>query len=97
MKYIRLVNRKNNRVKEIKMGVSWVYLFFGGWALLFSGRWIFIGIEIALNVAIALLGVGLPLTAIYHVFLFFFGNKSYAHYLVSKGWEPDSDTDAAML
>lgn len=98
MKYVRLKNPKNGAVKTIKWGVSWAYLFFGGWALLFSGRWIFIGIEIALNIAIALAGVGAPLTVIYHIFLFLFGNKSYARYLRNtKGWEPVSEEDARML
>lgn len=97
MKYVRLKNPRNGAVKTIKWGVSWVYLFFGGWALLFSGRWIFIILEIVLNIAVAAAGIGIPATGIYHLLLFLIGNKSYARWLKSRGWEPVSEEDARII
>lgn len=98
MKHIRLRNPKNGNIKEIKRGVSWVYLIFGGWALLFSGRWLYILVELILNILIAAAGTGAPLTIIYHIFLFLFGNRFYANYLVhKKGWVPVSEEDSASL
>lgn len=95
---VHLVNPKNNRAKAIKLGVSWVYLFFGGWALLFSGKWIYIGVEVVLDILTGVsAGAASPLLGIYHLFLFFFGNKSYARYLLSKGWQPAHDSDRQLL
>lgn len=93
---VHLYNPDNNKTKTIKWGVSWVYLIFGGWALLFSGRWLFIGIELLFEILIAV-GIGIPLCLIWHVVLFFWGNKLYAHYLVRKGWQPDGDIDRRLL
>ncbi len=95
--HVQLYNPKNNNIKSIKWGVSWTYLIFGGWALLFSGKWILIGVELVLNMLIAAAGVGAPLTGIYHVYLFFFGNKTYARHLLSKGWRPSNDESARIL
>lgn len=94
---IFLVNPNTNARKAIKAGVSWVYLFFGGWALLFQGRWMYIAIELVLDViSTKVKGLAVVLV-IYHIFLFFSGNKSYARHLVKKGWQPADEHSANML
>lgn len=95
---VHLVNPNDNRTKSIKWGVSWVYFIFGGWALLFSGKWLYIGFEWVFDIVMgATGGAAAPLVFLYHLFLFFFGNKSYARHLLSKGWEPMHDSDRQLL
>lgn len=95
---VHLVNSKNQHIKEIKWGVSWVYLIFGGWALLFGGRFIYIVIEAILNILAAVsAGTLAPLTVVYHIFLFLFGNKVYARYLLHRGWEPADNADKMVM
>ena len=95
---VHLINPKNNHAKSIKWGVSWVYLIFGGWALLFSGKWLYIGLEIVFDIVAGVTaGAASPLVFLYHLFLFLFGNKSYARYLHNKGWEPAGEEDRKLL
>ena len=86
-----LVSPTGYRSKSIKVGVSWTYLLFGGWALLFSGKWILILVELILDVLTSVTGISGVLLVVYHIYLFFFGNKTYIQYLKYKGWTEASE------
>lgn len=95
--YVYLYNPSNNRARKIKWGVSWTYFFFGGLALLFSGRWLYIIIELVLLMLNVKQPVGAILISMYHLYLFLFGNKSYARHLISKGWKPSDEATSRLL
>lgn len=96
MKRVNLRNPLNNKVRTIKWGVSWSYLIFGGWALLFGGKFLWLLLEVFAD-ALALTGVGAVVPVIYHIFLFLFGNKAYARHLYKKGWVVNDDKSKQIM
>ena len=96
---VALYNPKTNRSISIKWGVSWTYLIFGGLALLFQRRWIYMLVEICLIAMFKLTEHRLfsVILFLYHVTLFLFGNKIYARYLLDKGWKPANEVSKSVL
>lgn len=102
---ICIYNPTTNRSRCIKWGVSWLYLFFGGWAAVFQRQWALVVVEVVLTALVNItkssegsfsITCAVAL-ALFHVLMFFSGNKIYARYLVSKGWQPADDMSRSVL
>ena len=65
--------------------------------MLFQARWIFFFGELILLALCSLWGKFAVLLTIYHLVLWFCGNKVYAKYLLRHGWTPVSDEDVKIL
>ena len=94
---VTIYNPKSGLMKRMKYGWSWLYLLFGGWALLFRGQWVYLLIEFVLNVLCTKGLLHWSLIGGYHTFLFFFGNKLHVKHLVNKGWRPATAADASRI
>jgi len=80
---VSLVNPKNQKVRMIKMGVSWVFLIF---VVLFMLPGFFITFK----------GAGLIVGAVF-IWLAVKGNRMQVKQLVKKGWTPTTDVDKTIL
>ena len=82
------VQNEFNNVKEIKLGFSWTYFFWGFLVPLFRGDWkwfliLFFGPSVLAAVSAGILIITFPV--LYLVFGFFY-NKIYAKELYEKGF-----------
>ena len=73
------VFRKNNVLREVKVGYSWTVFFFGPFPFMFRGQWGWA----ALAFLLCFLTYGLA-----GPFIGFFANRSTARFLAENGWTP---------
>lgn len=81
---IRVKNELGNG-REVKLGFSWTFFFFGWFVPLFRGDWKWFLILIGTSVALGIVGLPFLVPFVFLAFSFFY-NKLYAKDLYEKGY-----------
>ena len=92
---VRMENRTNGAIKEVKAGFSWTVFFFGALVPLFRGdaKWFFIMFAVNISVLIVLGPLGI-LPGIAWGFMY---NRIYLKELLDRGFFPMGESDHRIL
>ena len=79
---------KNNygKVKRVKIGLSWTFLFFGFFVPLFRGDMRNFLIALLIDILGGIVSIGI-VTLVYHIYMFMKYNDDYLQELYLKGYQ----------
>lgn len=83
---INLKNEHTMQTRQVKLGYSWTFFFFGWWVSLFRGDWKWWAITFLISIILGMFTYGTALFIFQVVFAAFY-NKLYIQDLKGQGFE----------
>lgn len=83
------------KIKKCKVGVSWTFLFFGPFVMLFRADWVSLLILAIVNYFVANINSVAPFLVAVFVMLTY--NNYYIKRLLKAGWEPANEESKKIL
>lgn len=93
---VNLVNVETKEQKQVALGYSWTFLFFGWFVPLFRGDWKWFSITLAATIVIGWFTAGVGAWVLSALFAGFY-NKLSAKDLLEKGFEPADEFSTLAL
>lgn len=94
--FVTLINSYSGDAKRAKIGFSWTTFFFGFFPALFRGDFKWFAIIALLEIVSGSFTMGIAMTLVTLIFGFIY-NGLYIKDLLSHGYAPASEADAALL
>lgn len=91
---VDLVSPKG-KVKKCKIGVSWMFLFFGPFVMLFRGDWFSLFTLAIVNYFVGNIHMAAPYLVAVFVMLTY--NNYYIKKLIKAGWSPTNEEGRKIL
>lgn len=92
---VELMNKEKGKTKKCKVGVSWTFLFFGPFVMLFRADWISLLVLAIVNYFTANIHAAAPFLIAVFVMLTY--NNYYIKTLIKSGWEPSNEESRKIL